>query len=120
MKKEKKFTPDWRHTPPKPGSARAIFKWGDPNGFKHPNARLYAAVKEKFQMTDKDFIRRQEEGDKPAVCKDEPNLEARQIEWFRNLLGRTIFRQASSTALNILPAKPWRKPSSSGRAFRLR
>jgi len=56
MKRKKTtFEPEWRTTPPEPGSWRSIFKWGAPDGFKHPNAKLYALLKETFGLTDDSF-----------------------------------------------------------------
>ena len=40
---------------PPVGTYRSIFKWGDPNEFKHPNSKLYKLIKETFNMTDDDF-----------------------------------------------------------------
>ena len=37
---------------------RSIFKWGAPDRFKHPNARLFAMLKDKLEMTDADFTER--------------------------------------------------------------
>jgi len=87
MKKNKSFTPDWINTPPKAGSVRSIFKWGAPDGFKHPNHRLYEAIKEKFNMNDNDFRHKRYEGSEPVSCDRKTGLDNRQIEWFRELLG---------------------------------
>jgi alkyldihydroxyacetonephosphate synthase len=40
--------PHWIETPPPPGSFRAIFKWGDPHTFKHPNAGLIRLLQERL------------------------------------------------------------------------
>ena len=44
----KKFIPNWTEKAPEPYSYRSIFKWGDPNTFKHPNPKLYEELKEIF------------------------------------------------------------------------
>jgi alkyldihydroxyacetonephosphate synthase len=75
MSSKKSNTPQWRETPPRPGSYRSIFKWGDPLGFKHPNNKLYAELKRAFALTDDDFREPRREGDdtvrlsKPAALK---------------------------------------------------
>jgi alkyldihydroxyacetonephosphate synthase len=75
--KKKEFTPGWTNTPPKPGTYRSIFKWGAPDGFKHPNQRLYDYLKETFSMTDADFKTKIREGNEtvswasPAVLSTE-------------------------------------------------
>jgi len=54
MSKER-FTPAWYEQEAPQGSYRSLFKYGDPQGFKHPNRGLYKLVKEVFGMTDADF-----------------------------------------------------------------
>ena len=63
------FQPSWRNTPPKPGSFRSIFKYGDPNGFKHPNARLFEELKKTFGLTDADFWEQETTGDELVEVK---------------------------------------------------
>jgi alkyldihydroxyacetonephosphate synthase len=87
MKKNKQFIPDWIDTPPKPGTTRSIFKWGAPNGFKHPNHRLFETIKEKFGMTDDDFRKKIYEGNEPVTCDVKVRLEIRQIEKFKEMVG---------------------------------
>ena len=52
MSKSKKFVPDWYHEKAPERSYRSILKWGDPEAFKAPNAKLYELMKETFHMTD--------------------------------------------------------------------
>jgi len=40
--------PRWIETPPPPNSYRALFKWGDPQTFKHPNAGLVNLLRRTF------------------------------------------------------------------------
>ena len=62
MSKSKKFVPDWYHEKAPERSYRSILKWGDPEAFKAPNAKLYELMKETFHMTDDDFKVKQEMG----------------------------------------------------------
>ena len=87
MNKNKNFTPDWTDKPPKPGTARSIFKWGAPDGFKHPNHRLYEAIKERFDMKDDDFRKKIDEGNEPVSCSTGTRLETIQIERFKEIAG---------------------------------
>jgi alkyldihydroxyacetonephosphate synthase len=48
-------TPHWIEQPAPADSYRSLFKWGDPNGFRHPNRGMTALLKETFGMTDADF-----------------------------------------------------------------
>ena len=73
------FTPKWTKTAPGKGTYRSIFKWGAPEGFKHPNRRLYEMIKEKFGMTDEDFKKKTSEGNEKVQCKNKGKLSAEQI-----------------------------------------
>jgi len=73
MKRKKPtFEPQWRTTPPEPGSWRSIFKWGAPDGFKHPNAKLYALLKETFGLSDDAFTTPMSTGDDPVTLDGTP------------------------------------------------
>ena len=49
------FTPEWFEGELPERSYRSAFKWGAPDGFKHPNPRLYALMKEIFGLDDRQF-----------------------------------------------------------------
>ena len=85
---QKKFTPDWTDTVPKPGTYRSIFKWGAEDGFKHPNQRLYSAIKEKFNMTDQDFKKKIFEGNEQVVCETKAGLSKEQVECLQKIVGK--------------------------------
>jgi len=87
MSKQNTFTPPWRKTAPKEGSWRSIFKWGDPLGFKSPGDRLYAELKEAFNLTDDDFQERKHEGDGPVECPDTKALSRDQVKAFAAIVG---------------------------------
>ncbi|HDI60840.1 MAG TPA: FAD-binding oxidoreductase [Desulfobacteraceae bacterium] len=81
------FVPPWRDSPPRPGSYRAIFKWGAPNGFKHPNPRLYRLLKTRLGMADQDFSRPRDTGDAPVRCASPCGLNADQVEALARIVG---------------------------------
>jgi len=87
MKRNKGFTPDWTNTAPKPGTFRSIFKWGSPEGFKHPNQRLYETLKEKFGMGDEDFQKKAFEGNEAVTCDIPVRLQPEQINRFKEIVG---------------------------------
>jgi alkyldihydroxyacetonephosphate synthase len=66
MKKITSHQPDWRTDRPLPSSWRSVFKWGAPDGVKHPNPHLVALLKQTFGLTDTDFKKRQMEGNEPV------------------------------------------------------
>lgn len=55
MSKSKKFQPPWLEQTTSPRSYRSLYKWGEPDGFKHPNQGMYQMLKDVFQLEDKDF-----------------------------------------------------------------
>ena len=87
MTNKNQFTPQWRNTPPNPGSFRSIFKYGDPKGFKHPNARLYEELKKTFALSDADFRKKETTGDE-IVELDKPGLiSPESIQKFEEIVG---------------------------------
>ena len=88
MSRKQDFYPEWREDPPKPGSYRSIFKWGDPKEYKHPNRRLYKLVKEEFGLTDEDFKSRKNEGDEIVELPNSPlKLQKQHIEAISGIVG---------------------------------
>ncbi|MFZ5868061.1 MAG: FAD-binding oxidoreductase [Thermodesulfobacteriota bacterium] len=87
MKQDGTFYPDWTNEPPGEKSYRSIFKWGDPHGFKHPNRKLYALLREKFHLTDDDFRHKQLTGNEEVRVTQPIRLSPAQIDTFRELVG---------------------------------
>jgi len=87
MSEKKQFQPDWRNKPPKPDSFRSIFKYGDPKGFKHPNARLFEELKETFGLTDEDFRKKETTGDELVEIQSESSFSGKQIDAFAKIVG---------------------------------
>lgn len=85
---KKTFTPPWRTAAPLPGTFRSIFKWGDPLAFKHPNDKLFAQLKESFNLKDKDFNNRIAEGDELVILKKKTRLKPSQIRTMEKIVGR--------------------------------
>jgi alkyldihydroxyacetonephosphate synthase len=88
MAKHSAFLPEWFSSAPRPGTYRAIFKWGYPDHFKHPAPGLYSLLKEKLQLSDADFKHRRATGDFPVTLPAgaSSDLSSRHIERFRQLL----------------------------------
>lgn len=81
------FYPDWCEKAPEANSYRSILKWGAPGEFKHPNKRLYALMKETFQMTDEDFKAPKEQGNEKVSYKKPISLNQSQIDKFIEICG---------------------------------
>jgi alkyldihydroxyacetonephosphate synthase len=87
MSKKSRFSPDWTKTAPPPQSYRSIFKWGAPEGFKHPNRRLYAMLKDRLQMTDDDFAQKQFEGNEQVQLDVPVRLDDKHITTLKTIVG---------------------------------
>ena len=88
MKKESEFQPQWINEAPKKGSYRSIFKYGDPLGFKHPNKMLFQELKEKYNLSDKDFIEKESTGNDIIDIKVKSKLNISQIDKFIEICGK--------------------------------
>ncbi len=88
MRQVKPFRPDWSESPPGNGTLRAIFKYGDPDTFKHPSDSWYAMLKEAFGMTDADFRHKHGEGREQAVIDRPSRLSPGQIDVLTTIVGR--------------------------------
>ena len=55
MANKQSFIPDWYEGATPPGTFRALFRWHDPNVFKHPNRGFYTLLRDTFELSDADF-----------------------------------------------------------------
>lgn len=83
----KKFIPDWTEKAPEPYSYRSIFKWGNPETFKHPNPKLYQELKQIFQLDDSYFQHKTNEGRQQVQYKKPVNLTQNQIKALAEIVG---------------------------------
>jgi len=88
MKKETKFQPEWINEAPNEGSFRSIFKYGDPNGFKHPSKRLFEEMKTAFILTDDDFKEKVSTGNQKIEIKKPSGIDVKHIEKFVEICGQ--------------------------------
>ncbi len=87
MAPSSKFKPDWSDRPPPPDSFRSIFKWGAPDGFKHPNARLFALLKRELGLADRDFAGKQHQGLKTVTVDTRPAIAPDKIAALTAIVG---------------------------------
>lgn len=88
MSTKDEFQPDWINEAPKKGSFRSIFKYGNPDGFKHPNENLIEEIKSKFNLTDADFTKKESTGNETVEINRDSGLEIVQIENFISICGK--------------------------------
>ncbi len=100
MKKEK-FYPDWIETPPPEKSYRAVFKWGAPDRFKHPNKRLFALMKKTFNLTDDYFKKPISTGYDRVDIEVPIKLNQKIIDYFKNLVGEENVKIDTFTRLSV-------------------
>ncbi len=84
MADKKDFSPNWYEGPLPPNSYRSLFKWHDPQAFKHPNQGFYSLIRDTFGLSDADF-------QKPELCLEQipdelpVGLERKHIEQFQRV-----------------------------------
>jgi len=110
MSDQKHFSPEWfEGTTPKK-SYRSLFKWGDLQGYKHPNHGLYKLIKQTFHLTDEDFKApynlglEEVEIDAPIQLKPELIQELKTIVGEENLTTDPYTRIRASYGKGMLDA----------------
>jgi alkyldihydroxyacetonephosphate synthase len=87
MNKKSRFKPNWIEQAAAPDSYRSLIKWGDLQGFKHPNSGMYRLVKETFGMSDEDFVHPQRTGMEAFDAVILTGLNAAQLEALGQIVG---------------------------------
>jgi alkyldihydroxyacetonephosphate synthase len=87
VSRKKDFYPDFIETPPREGSFRSIFKWGDPAFFKHPNPGLYRFLRDTFNLSDDDFTRKEFTGDEKIPECAPSSLKVSEIDELVSIVG---------------------------------
>jgi alkyldihydroxyacetonephosphate synthase len=88
MSESKQFRPDWTEKSPVPETFRSIFKYGDPQHFKHPSDAWYKMMKQDFHLNDADFVKKYEEGGAKVVLNRPPALKPEQIAALAAIMGK--------------------------------
>jgi alkyldihydroxyacetonephosphate synthase len=79
--------PRWYEEPPPEGSWRALFKWGAPERFRHPNPRLARRLSTALGMAGEDFRAPSRLGLEPVTVPPGPALAAEAIAELEAALG---------------------------------
>lgn len=86
MSKTKSFIPNWYEGETPGGTYRSLFKWNDPNAFKHPNRGFYKLLRDTFELKDEDFVH-----SKPDLDMVEDNvpskLSAKHLQKLGSIVG---------------------------------
>jgi len=84
----KNFRPEWTEKSPAPGTYRSIFKYGDPQHFKHPSDAWYRMIKQDFRLKDEDFASRAKEGLEQVTLNRPTAFKPQQIEAIQAIVGK--------------------------------
>lgn len=84
----KNFRPEWTEKAPDPGTYRSIFKYGDPQHFKHPSDAWCKMMKEEFHLKEDDFASRKKEGLEQVVLNRPAALQSQQIDALQAIVGK--------------------------------
>ena len=87
MFKGKGIRPQWSETPAPQKSYRSIFKYGDPEKFKHPNHQWVTMLKDELGMTDQDFRNKSHEGRNRVDLSRDLILSSEHIEKLSEIVG---------------------------------
>jgi len=85
---KKIIEPAWRENPPVEKSYRSIFKWGAPDGYKHPNHKLFEEIRNQFHLDDKHFSSETSNGDEIVSFKKAVKLKKEQIAKLEKIAGK--------------------------------
>jgi len=87
MKQIKHLTPNWIEDVAAPNSYRSLFKWGNPDGFKHPNTGMVNLMKDVFQLTDQDLSTPQKTGFEIFDQSISAQIDTRHRSAFESIVG---------------------------------
>ena len=87
MTEKKHFLPDWFDEAPRERSYRSIFKFGDPQAFHHPGAKMYHALKQLFDLTDEHFFQKVSTGNEVVEIERPTGISHHHIKAFQRLVG---------------------------------
>jgi len=87
MKQTKHLTPNWIEDVAAPNSYRSLFKWGNPDGFKHPNTGMVNLLKDVFQLTDQDLSTPQKTGFEIFDQSISAQIDTRHRSAFESIVG---------------------------------
>lgn len=101
MGNKKMKMPAWDNRAPKPGTFRSIFKWGDPNEFKHPSEQLFDLIREQFELPESHFEKSTNQGFDKVKLPDHPSLlDKKHVEAIKKIVGEENISLSDYDRLN--------------------
>ncbi|MCP4114903.1 MAG: FAD-binding oxidoreductase [Desulfobacteraceae bacterium] len=95
----KTFIPNFEARPPKPGTFRSIFKWGEPDLFKHPSQGFFSVIKETLELPDSHFAKKRATGDQPVEETVPSNLTREDLAALTKIVGKENIDQSTYARL---------------------
>ncbi|MDK2980938.1 MAG: alkyldihydroxyacetonephosphate synthase [Chloroflexota bacterium] len=86
MAKHDAFKPNWYEGRTLPGTYRSLFKWNDPDAFKHPNQGFYELLRDHFGLSDEDFTQPRLDMD-PLDVEIPSRLKPAQLKKLTQMVG---------------------------------
>ncbi len=86
MAKKDDFKPNWYEGETPTGTYRSLFRWNDPNAFKHPNQGFYRLLRDTFGLRDEDFIHPRLDND-PLDVEIPCQLSVNHLREFSQIVG---------------------------------
>ena len=87
MTEKKDFTPPWIEEAAPPHSYRSLFKWGNPNEFKHPNRGMFRLILDTFGMSEADFQQPLHTGWEEFDADFPISMNTAHLQAFTNMVG---------------------------------
>ncbi len=87
MPEKSHLTPQWFEGEIPPDSYRALFKWGDPRAYKHPNRGLVALMRETFALDEQELSEPRGLGLERLPASLPTALSEQQIQALKGLVG---------------------------------
>lgn len=87
MTEKKDFTPPWIEEAAPPHSYRSLFKWGNPDEFKHPNRGMFRLILDTFGMSEADFQQPLHTGWEEFDADFPISMNTAHLQAFTNMVG---------------------------------
>jgi alkyldihydroxyacetonephosphate synthase len=101
MKKKQAVQVPWIERAAAPNSYRSLFKWGDPDGYKHPNRGMLALLTEVFNLNAHDLAQPQNSGfetfDQEIPCQ----MADEHLSAFEKMVGKENIKMDTYTRTRV-------------------
>lgn len=100
MVEKDKFIPDWYEGQTPAGTYRSLFRWNDPNAFKHPNRGFYQLLRDTFGLANADFSEPKLDLD-PVEINVKPRLSKNQLLILGEIAGKDNLKTDTVSRIRV-------------------